>query len=65
VLVPTADMGRRATALLLRQLAQRAPAEPVREILEGRLVLRGSSAAPVGAAMAPARAPRRAPRGVR
>ena len=63
--VPTADMGRRATALLLRQLAQRAPAEPVREILEGRLVLRGSSAPPGDAAPAPARAPRRTPRGVR
>nr|MCU0619409.1 substrate-binding domain-containing protein [Gemmatimonadaceae bacterium] len=57
--VPTAEMGRRATALLLGQLAAHAPADPMREILEGRLVLRGSSAPPADAASARVPATRR------
>ncbi len=51
--VPTGEMGRRATAILLRHLAERTPVDAVREILPGRLVLRGSSAPPPTVAPAP------------
>lgn len=48
--VPKTEMGRRATELLVAQLAGHdGDAEPVREILAGRLVLRGSTAPRAGA----------------